>query len=281
MPAKSLWSWRRRIVTSFALETWDAGRLTINGDYAESFRHARLTTFEAIWERTAEAAVAKNLRADRVTLRFELMESDGQPRAFYIKRHQNVPWKDYVKPLLQLSWPSVGARPEWNALLAFHAAGLATMTPVAIGETSQASFLVTAALEACHKLSEREADQPPTARRDVVTDVADIARRMHAAGLHHQDFYLGHLMRPDDAMGPIHVIDLGRVQTHSPWTARRWIVKDLAQLNYSAKSATAAERLRFLRGYLGRRLAATDKPLVASILRKTERIARHSRKNGL
>jgi heptose I phosphotransferase len=268
-------------VPSFALETWDAGRVVINTDYAALFRQCGLTTFDAVWQRTQSAAVAKNLRADRVTLRFELADGDGQPRAFYIKRHQAVPWKDYVKPLLQLSWPSVGARPEWQALLAFHAVGLATMTPVAIGETSQASFLITAALEACHKLSEREADQPPTDRREVVADVADIARRMHAAGLHHQDFYLGHLMRPDDAAGPIHVIDLGRVQTHRPWTARRWVVKDLAQLNYSAKTATATERLRFLRTYLGRPLAAADRAFVTSIVRKTDRIARHSRKNGL
>jgi len=268
-------------VTSFRLETWDAGRLTINGDYAALFRHAQITAFEAIWQHTAQAAVAKNLRADRVTLRFELTDAEGQPRAFYIKRHQNVPWKDYLKPLLQLSWPSVGARPEWKALLAFHAVGLATMTPVALGQTSQASFLITAALEQCHKLSEYEADQPPDQRREVVTDVADIARRMHQSGLHHQDFYLGHLMRPDDDRGRIHVIDLGRVQTHRPWTARRWIVKDLAQLNYSAKTATPTERLRFLRTYLGRRLSATDRTLVASILRKTQRIARHSQKNGL
>ncbi|HUQ70642.1 MAG TPA: lipopolysaccharide kinase InaA family protein, partial [Planctomycetaceae bacterium] len=141
--------------------------------------------------------------------------------------------------------------------------------------------LITAALEQCHKLSECEADQPPDQRRDVVTDVADIARRMHDAGLHHQDFYLGHLMRPDDDRGRIHVIDLGRAQTHVRWTARRWIVKDLAQLNYSAKTATATERLRFLRAYLGRSLSDADKSLVASILRKTERIARHSTKNGL
>jgi heptose I phosphotransferase len=268
-------------VTSFPLDRWDAGRLTVNGEFASLFRRAELTTFDAIWSHTAAGAVAKNLRADRVTLRFELTDADGQSRAFYIKRHQAVPWKDYIKPLLQFSWPSVGARPEWQALLAFHAEGLATMTPVALGETRRASFLITAALEDCHKLSEREADEPPEQRREVLTDVADLARRMHHAGLHHQDFYLGHLLRPDDDSGPIHLIDLGRVQTHRPWTARRWIVKDLAQLNYSAKTATATERLRFLRTYLGRPLSTADRSLVTRILRKTERIARHSRKNGL
>lgn len=266
---------------SFRLERWDRGRLTINADHAALFRHAQLTTFEALWAYTAAGEVAKDLRAERLTLRFELTDANGAAHSFYIKRHRGTPWREYVKPLLQGRWPSVGARPEWRAVLAFHAAGLATMTPVALGETRAASFLITAALEGCHKLSEREAAQPPRERRDVVADVARIASQMHGAGLHHQDFYLGHLMRPDGDDGPIHVIDLGRVQPHSPWTARRWIVKDLAQLNYSAQSATAAERLRFLRTYLGRPLSDADRPLMASILRKTARIARHSRKNGL
>ena len=35
--------------------------------------------------------------------------------------------------------------------------------------------------------------------------------------------------------------------------ARRWIVKDLAQLNYSASGVSASDRLRFLTAYLGHR----------------------------
>ena len=32
--------------------------------------------------------------------------------------------------------------------------------------------------------------------RKIVAGVADVARTMHAAGMHHQDFYLTHLMVP-------------------------------------------------------------------------------------
>jgi heptose I phosphotransferase len=265
----------------FALDRWDAGRVRINRDFAPLFTAHGLTTFAAIWSATATAETAKNLRTDRVTLRFELTDPAGCARAFYIKRHQGAGWREYVQPLLQLSWPTVGARTEWRALLAFHRAGLATMTPVAIGETAAASFLITAALEDCDKLSTQRLADDPSCRKRLGPVVADVARRMHAAGLHHQDFYLGHLLRPRNAAGPIYVIDLGRVQPHVSWTARRWIVKDLAQLNYSAAAATRAERLRFLRDYLGRPLTERDRGLITSIARKTARIARHSRKNGL
>ena len=265
---------------SFALERWDGNRLTVNAEHAALFRHAGLHTFEDIWRFTEKSVAAKNLRADRVTLRFTLTDPAGNEQTFFIKRHRGVPWIDYVKPLLQLNWPSVGARPEWDALLEFHRVGLATMTPVAIGETANASFLITAAIEGCDKLSEVAPLDRPTFSR-VRSEVALLARRMHRAGLHHQDFYLGHLMRPRNGADPIHIIDLGRVQRHKSWTAARWIIKDLAQLNYSARSVTRADRLRFLSEYLGRPLSAADRALVQRIARKTARIGRHSRKNGL
>ena len=104
------------------------------------------------------------------------------------------------------------------------------------------------------------------ALRDIVAGVADVARTMHAAGLHHQDFYLTHLMVPQ--RGPaatIHVLDLGRVR-FQPRLARRWIVKDLAQLNYSAAGVSASDRLRFLTRYLGHRPTRDDRPLVTRIV---------------
>jgi heptose I phosphotransferase len=272
-------------VTKLAFEPWDDGRLTVNCDWAELFRAHGWTTFDAVWSNSERAAVAKRLRTDRVTLRFELTDALGEDRACYIKRHTASSWIEYVKPLLQGSRPCLGARIEWQALLDFHAAELPTMTPVMLGERGSDSFLITAALEGCTKLSEwiggDDSAQQVTTRRAIASELGQLARQMHGAGLHHQDFYLGHLLRPQSGAEPIHVIDLGRVQHHGSWFARRWIVKDLAQLNYSARTVSRADRLRFLQAYLGREVAASDKPLVRSILQKTARIARHSRKHGL
>jgi heptose I phosphotransferase len=257
--------------------------LIINSAFASLLRNSGWSAFDAIWKMSRDAAVAKQLRTDRITLRFTLSEN-GSDRHFYIKRHTRSSWKEYLKPLLQLSWPILGARNEWNALIHFHQANIPTMIPVALGESGENSFLITEALENCVKLSELNSNSNsagPTLeqRRDIAREVARIARLMHSNGMHHQDFYLGHLLLSKEVANRIYVIDLGRVRKHSH-LSQRWIVKDLAQLNYSSH-ATPRERLRFLRDYLNRALRRTDKSLIRSIERKTQKIARHSRKNDL
>lgn len=286
----------------FELQSWDDGKLVVNQMFSNLFRRHHWTTFEVIWTHTAEAAVAKNLRTDRVTLRFTLDDA-GRERAFYIKRHGRSSLKEYIKPLLSLRWPILGARNEWNALLEFHDAGLPTMMPVALGQSGSNSFLITEALENCTKLSEltlptatpagnglrRRVDTAHSAapdRRSLVKRIARMTRTMHDAGLHHQDYYLGHLLLPNGAAAGdvppdrVYVIDLGRVRKQQP-LAKRWIVKDLAQLNYSARDVRPTDRIRFLREYLGRKIVTTDRGLIASIESKTAAIARHSQKNSL
>ncbi|WP_157605352.1 lipopolysaccharide core heptose(I) kinase RfaP [Schlesneria paludicola] len=275
------------------LKTWDNGRLTVSQNFTTLLREHGWTSFDSVWTQTADAAVAKNVRTDRVTLRFTLNDA-GTERAFYIKRHGRSSWKEYIKPLLRLTWPILGARNEWRAILDFQNAGIPTMTPVALGESGANSFLITEAIENCIKLSELGksavgiAESVPIdgsqanekSRRRLIRHVAEIARKMHDAGLHHQDFYLGHLLlSPADES--LFVIDLGRVRKQSP-LSMRWIVKDLAQLSFSATQVTSAtEQLRFLRDYFGRPLTRLDKRLIQRIQSKTGRIARHSRKNRL
>ena len=271
-------------MTRIELETWDQGRLTANTAFAEILRRKGWRTFDAIWTETADAAVAKKLRTDRITLRFTLSDDQG-PRVFYIKRHSRSSWKEYIKPLLRLTWPILGARNEWHAILGFHEAGIPTMTPVAFGESASNSFLITEGLVDCVKLSEltnpNEQHPPLTIemRSRLIREIAQTAKSMHSAGFHHQDFYLGHLMLSQTFPGKIFVIDLGRV-CHQKQISRRWIVKDLAQLDYSG-AATSHERLRFLREYLGRPIQRSDRHLIDLILSKHAAIARHSQKNRL
>jgi heptose I phosphotransferase len=120
--------------------------------------------------------------------------------------------------------------------------------------------------------------------RQIIAGVADAARTMHQAGLHHQDFYLTHLMVPvnrtEKTRVPIHVLDLGRVRWQRHLSGR-WIVKDLGQLNYSASRVSSTDRLRFLTAYLGRPVENNDRTLIRRVLGKSRAIARHSQKNGL
>ena len=268
---------------SFAFDQFDGGRLTVNRDYVSVLQSNRLLSFDALM-RFDGGRVAKNVLRERTTTRIELAGAEGTPRAFYLKRHAPPPWKEYVKPLLRLTRPILGARNEWEALIRFHAVGIPTMIPVALGQTRRHSFLLTAGIEGCAKLSQLiETGQravPGRARR-IIANIAEAARRMHGAGMHHQDFYLTHLLVPEQNVEKgLYVIDLGRVRCRRR-LSRRWIVKDLAQLNYSATHATTVERFRFLRDYLQRPFGAADRALVRRILRKTEAITRHSRKNRL
>ncbi len=274
----------------FILDTWDNNQLLINQTFVDYFEANNLTTFDALMN-YSETEVAKSLLAERVTSRFTLKDNSGNEKTFYIKRHSPSPLKEYIKPLLRFRLPILGARTEWNALLRFHAEGIPTMMPVLYGESKQYSLLVTEALENCVKLSDwmhqqlaNRSETNQTTTDSLIKQVAEIASDMHNAGMHHQDFYLGHLMmRQDSAQTTsphIHVIDLGRA-CYRPQLATRWVVKDLAQLYYSASQFTPEERTLFMESYLHRPLNASDQPLVHRIKRKSAAIAKHSKKNKL
>lgn len=286
---------------SFQFEQLDGGALTVSAEFVPLLQSSGLDSFHALMN-SSDGTVAKNLLAERTTTRFELTDDTGTARVFYIKRHRRPPWKEYVKPWLRLTRPILGAENEWRAILAFHECGIPTMRPVALGRRNGESFLVTEGLEGCIKLSdwmerylgqgENDSSSPRADSRDseaaapvnaVVDRLAAIARQMHSSGLHHQDFYLTHFLLPAeqvDAPQKVHVIDLGRARQCRPLSAR-WVVKDLAQLNYSASRFSPADRRRFLEQYLGREIGPGDQRMMRKIERKTAAIARHSRRHQL
>ncbi len=147
------------------------------------------------------------------------------------------------------------------------------------------------------------------AKRRLLAEIARTARKFHQAGFYHRDFYLCHFFvreivpEPDVIGSPqgadekaapdtpqrlargtlpqwnIHLIDLQRVGYPGPGRVRRrWIIKDLAALNYSAPAGiiTRTDKMRFMHIYTGRRrLDDQGRALVRDVLAKTARIARH------
>lgn len=117
--------------------------------------------------------------------------------------------------------------------------------------------------------------------RRLIMQVAEIARRFHASGFNHRDFYCCHFLVKETSRSQfdVRLIDLQRVQRRQ-WFRRRWIVKDLAQLASMSPDDRIGcrEKILFLRTYLGvQKLRPQDKRLVRDILWKLSLIRRHAR----
>jgi heptose I phosphotransferase len=216
--------------------------------------------FAKHWQGLDPFVAARNLQGQvfrdieqRQTLAFEL---DG--RRYFIKRHCGVKLREIFKNLLSLRLPVVSARNEYRAIRAMEQLGLLVPAAAAYGRrgwrpATLESFLVTHDVGPHESLEDHCRDwrsSPPSFRhkQELLQAVADIARRMHDAGICHRDFYLCHfLLRPD---GRLVVIDLHRALVKQR-LALRWIVKDIAGLWFSAMDAGLTQRdlLRFLRAY--------------------------------
>lgn len=188
-------------------------------------------------------------------------------RGFFIKCHQGVGWREIIKNLLALKLPVLGAMNEWLAIHRLRALGVETMQPVAVGRRGlnparQASVLVTEELGDCISLEtycRGWGDRPPPAlaKRLLLQRLAGIARTLHRNGVNHRDFYLCHflLAQPWDGSAAnlhLYLIDLHRVQRRRR-TPRRWAVKDVGSLWFSAREIdlplTRRDLLRFVRWY--------------------------------
>jgi len=136
-------------------------------------------------------------------------------------------------------------------------------------------------------------DAPVTrglARHDLIRRLARFVSAFHQTGYCHRDLYLCHVfsdLDPDGGRPPrFTLIDLAR--THRPRLRRtRWLIKDLAQLDSSARQigASRGDRLRFLKAYLS--LEAHSPRLrwyARRIVRKSDtilhRLARHAARGG-
>lgn len=264
--------------------TWDEGRLKVHAAFAPLLRRCGLTTFEDVYHLPLES-VARRV-GERVTGRIVLADESG-PQAFFLKRHGPPRWREYWKAWARLTQPVLGARAEWQAMLWFQELRIPAPLPVILGESEGRSLTLATAIEPHTRLDHWWEDpaadavwRDPLVRRHWLNKLAAVVRHLHASGLHHQDLYLCHLLLTPARPSELTVIDLGRVQ-RQPRLARRWRVKDLAQLHFSSPQATLTERLRFLRAYLGRRLIRSDRTWIRQIHGKAARIARHTNRHGL
>lgn len=217
--------------------------------------------FTAAWQGQDAFAAARSLEGDvfRALEQRQTLAFTQNAQRYFIKRHQGVRLREIVKNLLSLRLPVVSARNEFSALRAMQALGLQVPQPAAYGRrgwlpAQLESFLVTHDVGAHESLEDHCRDwavqAPQFAHKlALLRQVADIARRMHGAGICHRDFYLCHFLRRHSD-GALVVIDLHRALVKSR-LGERWIIKDLAGLWFSAMDAGLTQRdlLRFMRAY--------------------------------
>lgn len=235
-----------------------------------------LATFDAVM-----ALQGDMMRAvpGRSTVRVQLRQPDGQIRVAFLKRYEPEYLSTGRRFLRWLHWPGAGdeALCEWNALCALRAAGFAAAQPIALGQARrggivQRSFLLTAEIVNGVAGHDHLRTLHPTERRQLAHEIGALARRFHQAGFAHRDFYLSHIfVVPSVSVGrELFLIDLQRLFRPRLFR-RRWIVKDLAQLGYTAQLAGArrTDLLRFYRAYSERStLTADDKSLLRWVARR-------------
>jgi len=221
--------------------------------------------------------------------RLTLHDADGSARTVYLKRFVPPPIRQQLRRLLGPGRRCSTGGWEWTAIHRLAAAGIPTMTPLAVGQEmlggcwERRSFVVTDAVggEALERWLPvhlaGDLDARRALRRRLVDAVADLVRRFHAAGFCHRDLYTSHVFVAVEPELRLWLIDLQRV--FSPrWRRGRWRIKDLAELHFStpAGCVPATDRVRFLKRYLGiDRLDARAKRLARRVAAKARRIARH------
>ncbi len=260
--------------------------LIVNKDFLHLLKEAGLDSFDALMDHATGEVI--DHRPIRTVVRLELVDG-GLRRYFYLKRHY-IPLKGRIRGFLRPGGIE-DARNEWHKIVMLKEQGYQTMEPVAYGE--RGAFLETRALTLTEELygAIRVEDYIPRLHRDggtenlerkrrIIEKLALISKRFHQDGFNHQDFYLGHfLINPSTE--EIFLIDLQRVQKRDR-PVRRWVLKDLAQLVFSAINTEGfhgTDLVRFGHIYLGRkRFTPADRRLIRQILRKAAWIARHTEK---
>jgi heptose I phosphotransferase len=270
------------------------GSLQVNKAFRDILLQNGLDTMESFFK-AMDVEIVKHAVPERSTVKLALREGDSQ-RTFFLKRHETSPLKEHLKSLLRFSRPR-SAFNEWRAIIRFHEVGLPTMVPVAVGETRGSlglvtrSFLLTEEIEEAKRLDHHLAKwlryplskELISRKRELIRQLAQLTRKMHEEGLNHRDYYLCHIFIRETTHGEefeLFVMDLHRVDIRSQ-VGRRWIVKDLAALNYSSLKLPihTTDRMRFLKCYLDKdHLEETDRQIMKQILRKTRRIASHAGK---
>ncbi len=260
-----------------------------------------LGELEAVFNwRAGERLDKPGLEQWRQRWRIVIQDPDAVEHTLYLKRFERPPvrrqtrrWRDGHPGLST-------AGVEWANARQLAEAGISAAEPIAFGQDmtgpwERRSFILLRqvpgeSLERWLPVHLPPADRESnwTRRRARLDELARFVGAFHRAGFAHRDLYLSHVfIRPASVEShaggrageeTFCLIDLQRV-FRPRWRRRRWVVKDLAALNYSTPIELLGkrERLRFLCRYVRRcgRFASARR-LARLVGAKTARMARRT-----
>jgi hypothetical protein len=243
-------AWPRGFVeaTSLAEAEKSTTRMLVNREMALRLRSLGWTSCRAVMKAANVDVIRETNGRDncRVELGAEsASRTTGSPRAAYLKRHRERPVRT-AGEFVPAGWN------EAEAVGLCERSGVATMRLLATGYqkadnvgASVESFSLSEAIRgesgfhtARRWHDEGIFDEPEVAelRKKMIAAAADLVRRMHFAGLAHQDLFWQHLFfetQPDGRM-TARVIDLQRMIR--PASAAAWAylwIKDMEQARFS------------------------------------------------
>lgn len=268
--------------------------LIINREFVNVLARNRLNTLERMFEYRG-GEVIKDIGIRTVT-RIALT-IDGNVRHFYLKRHygEKMWFRGWGSPSGIGRGVSQGLL-EFDNICRFRRANVSTPVPVAAGQRRiqwprVQSLVMTEDFRpyiSLEKLLESrpevfQGEESKTRKVLLLREIADLARRMHEGGFNHRDFNGTHVLlryATEDRPPATALFDLQRID-RKKFPRFRWIIKSLAELNYSLpETVFSAEDRRFLfLCYKNRSSPGLwDRFQMFWIRRKTERIKRHTRK---
>lgn len=213
-------------------------------------------------------------------------------RVFYIKKHTRDTYMRMIYAWLRPGSYTSHARDEWDALIRMQEIGIPSVVPVCMGMSHTFfrrvlfSFIVTEELHEGYSLEkwlEKQESLPLKVRCHLVDSCAQIAQKLHCAGYTHRDFYVGHIyvVGSPHATYRLHLLDLQRLRKGAR-RGNRWSIKDICALYFSVAPlacVTGTDYMRFIHAYFGvDRCDWAIKHFIYHVLRKADRVARHTEK---
>ncbi|MCO6437467.1 MAG: hypothetical protein J5J06_10300 [Phycisphaerae bacterium] len=264
----------------------EIGGVLVASDYVETLTSAGLNCADAFFGAIEGQALNKpGLDSWRQRLRLQLDHS-GRQVDFFLKRFFDPPFR----ALREVRRSGSGARSvagvEWCWMQQLSSAGIACPKPVALveqfmdGRESRSAVLMrTVPGQSLERWAQRWVDSGVEylIRRMLIERTADFIARLHDCGFVHRDLYLSHIFWNDDnaGEGDLWLIDLQRL-FRTRWRRRRWIIKDLASLDFSTPPAliSRTDRIRWLKRYLDvPKLDRFARRLARAVAAKGKRIA--------